>query len=69
MKLLQDKGLVGREPEEVAKFFHEDARVDRTAMGDYLGEGDEYVVALLLCDVFFLESACDPYVISDVLLT
>ena len=41
VKFLQDKGLIGKTPEEVARFFHSDIRLDRTAVGDYLGEGDE----------------------------
>ena len=41
IKLLQEKDLLGKSAEEVAKFFHSDVRLDRTAMGDYMGEGDE----------------------------
>ena len=41
VKFLQEKGLIGKTSEEVAKFFHSDVRLDRTAVGDYLGEGDE----------------------------
>lgn len=40
IKFLQDKGLLSREPEEVAKFFHSDTRLNKTAVGDYMGEGD-----------------------------
>ena len=41
IKLLQEKGLLGQSAEEVATFFHSDVRLNRTAMGDYMGEGDE----------------------------
>ena len=41
IKLLQEKDLLGKSAVEVAKFFHSDVRLDRTAMGDYMGEGDE----------------------------
>ena len=41
VKFLQEKGLIGKTSEEVARFFHSDVRLDRTAVGDYLGEGDE----------------------------
>ena len=41
VRFLQEKGLVGREAEEVAAFFHRDERVNRAAIGDYLGESDE----------------------------
>ena len=29
LKFLQEKALVGRSPKEVAKFFHEDDRLDK----------------------------------------
>jgi brefeldin A-inhibited guanine nucleotide-exchange protein len=38
---LQDKGIIGTTPEEIARFFHFEERVDKTVIGDYLGEGDE----------------------------
>ena len=41
IKFLQEKKLVSSEPEAVAQLFHADVRLNRTAMGDYLGEGDE----------------------------
>lgn len=42
IKFLQEKGLLAKEPEEVAKFFHEDVRINKAAMGDYMGESDEW---------------------------
>ena len=41
IKFLQDNNLLGEGTEAVAKFFHGDVRLNRTAMGDYMGEGDE----------------------------
>ena len=41
VKFLQGEGLIGTAAEDVARFFHSDVRLDRTAVGDYLGEGDE----------------------------
>ena len=41
VKFLQEKQLLSSEPADVARLFHNDTRLSRTAMGDYLGEGDE----------------------------
>ena len=41
VKFLQEKKLLSGEPEAVAELFHKDERLNRTAMGDYMGEGDE----------------------------
>ena len=51
LKFLQEKGLLAKEPEEVAKFFHSDVRVNKTAMGDYMGENDEW--GWLICTINF----------------
>lgn len=39
---LQEKNLVGTEPEDIAAFFHREDRLDKTVVGDYLGDGDEF---------------------------
>lgn len=44
---LQDRGLVGSTPESVAKWLHEDERLDKTAVGDFLGENDEYSISIM----------------------
>lgn len=41
IKFLQEKKLLSSKTEDVAKLFHSDSRFNRTAMGDYMGEGDE----------------------------
>jgi len=41
VKFLQQKHLVGEEPEAVAQLFYTDERFSRAAIGDYLGEVDE----------------------------
>ena len=33
LKFLQEKGLVGKSPKEVAQFFHEDDRLDKVCAG------------------------------------
>lgn len=41
VKFLQEKQLLSSEPVDVARLFHNDTRLNRAAVGDYLGEGDE----------------------------
>ena len=41
IKFLQQKQLVGEEPEAVARLFYTDDRFSRASIGDYLGEMDE----------------------------
>ncbi|KAG0723310.1 Brefeldin A-inhibited guanine nucleotide-exchange protein 1 [Chionoecetes opilio] len=37
---LQSEGLLGSTPLDVAKFFHDDIRLDKTKIGEYLGDPD-----------------------------
>ncbi|XP_055681945.1 brefeldin A-inhibited guanine nucleotide-exchange protein 1 [Lutzomyia longipalpis] len=39
---LQERGLVGDSIEAIAKWLHEDDRLDKTVIGDYLGENDDH---------------------------
>ncbi|XP_033116486.1 brefeldin A-inhibited guanine nucleotide-exchange protein 1-like [Anneissia japonica] len=39
---LQEQGILGRTAEDIAQFFHTDERLDKTVMGDYLGENDKF---------------------------
>ena len=39
---LMDQGLVGRSSEDIAEFFHNDERLDKTLIGDYLGENEAF---------------------------
>lgn len=39
---LQEKGLLGPTPTDIAKWLHEDERLDKTIIGDYLGENEEH---------------------------
>ncbi|XP_071965840.1 brefeldin A-inhibited guanine nucleotide-exchange protein 1-like [Antedon mediterranea] len=39
---LQEQGILGRTAADVAAFFHADERLDKTVMGDYLGENDKF---------------------------
>uniref|UniRef100_A0A1X7VGU5 SEC7 domain-containing protein n=1 Tax=Amphimedon queenslandica TaxID=400682 RepID=A0A1X7VGU5_AMPQE len=42
IKFLQEKGLLGQSPEDVAQFLFSDDRLDKTAVGDYMGEIDDF---------------------------
>ena len=37
LKFLQEKGLVGKTPKQVAQFFHEDDRLDKVCAGEGWG--------------------------------
>ena len=41
LAFLHQKGFVGVEPEQIAQFFHKEERLDKSVIGDYLGDGDE----------------------------
>ncbi|ROT72630.1 putative brefeldin A-inhibited guanine nucleotide-exchange protein 1 isoform X2 [Penaeus vannamei] len=40
LAFLQAQGLLGPSPEDLAKFFHDDDRLDKTQVGDFLGDPD-----------------------------
>uniref|UniRef100_A0A7E4WE95 SEC7 domain-containing protein n=1 Tax=Panagrellus redivivus TaxID=6233 RepID=A0A7E4WE95_PANRE len=42
LALLQEHGFVGTEPEDIARFYHVEERLDKTVLGDYLGDGDDF---------------------------
>uniref|UniRef100_F1KQQ2 Brefeldin A-inhibited guanine nucleotide-exchange protein 2 n=1 Tax=Ascaris suum TaxID=6253 RepID=F1KQQ2_ASCSU len=42
LKYLQEKDLVGTSPEDIAAFFHREDRLDKTVVGDYMGDGDDF---------------------------
>ncbi|XP_058123944.1 brefeldin A-inhibited guanine nucleotide-exchange protein 2 [Anopheles ziemanni] len=44
---LQERGLLGTTVEDVARWLHEDERLDKTQIGDYLGENDEQSRAVM----------------------
>ncbi|CAI8011228.1 Brefeldin A-inhibited guanine nucleotide-exchange protein 2 [Geodia barretti] len=47
VKFLQENGLLGDTPDNVAQLFHSDNRLDKAAVGDYLGESDDYCKAVM----------------------
>ncbi|XP_048255616.1 brefeldin A-inhibited guanine nucleotide-exchange protein 1-like isoform X2 [Haliotis rufescens] len=39
---LQEQGLLGKSPDDIAEFFHSEDRLDKTALGDFLGENEKF---------------------------
>ncbi|KAL7074646.1 hypothetical protein ACQ4LE_005574 [Meloidogyne hapla] len=42
LAFLHSKGFIGTEPEDIASFFHAEERLDKSVIGDYLGDGDSH---------------------------
>ncbi len=42
LAFLQDNDLLGRSSEAIANFLHEDPRLDKTAIGDFMGENEKF---------------------------
>ncbi|VDN58317.1 unnamed protein product [Dracunculus medinensis] len=42
LKFLQERQLIGSEIEDIARFFHKEDRLDKTVLGDFLGDGDDF---------------------------
>uniref|UniRef100_A0A915MJ01 SEC7 domain-containing protein n=1 Tax=Meloidogyne javanica TaxID=6303 RepID=A0A915MJ01_MELJA len=42
LAFLHSKGFIGTEPEDIAAFFHAEERLDKSVIGDYLGDGDSF---------------------------
>ncbi len=47
LALLQDNNLLGTTAEEVALFLHNESRLDRTTIGDYLGENEAFSLEVM----------------------
>ncbi|XP_058817633.1 brefeldin A-inhibited guanine nucleotide-exchange protein 1 [Topomyia yanbarensis] len=47
IQFLQERALLGVTVEDVAKWLHEEERLDKTQVGDYLGENDEQSKAVM----------------------
>ncbi|XP_076440296.1 brefeldin A-inhibited guanine nucleotide-exchange protein 1-like isoform X2 [Babylonia areolata] len=39
---LQEQGMLGKSTDDVAEFFHTEERLDKTALGDFLGENENF---------------------------
>lgn len=42
INFLQEQKLLGTSPSDVAEWFHIDERLDKTAIGDFLGENEDF---------------------------
>lgn len=42
LQFLQDKGFIGGDAADISRFFHSEERLDKSVIGDYLGDGDEF---------------------------
>lgn len=42
MTFLNERGFIGSEPADIANFFHSEERLDKSVIGDYLGDGTEF---------------------------
>ncbi|XP_063968593.1 brefeldin A-inhibited guanine nucleotide-exchange protein 1-like [Lytechinus pictus] len=40
IQYLQEHGLLGKRPEDIARFFHKDERLEKTVIGEFMGERD-----------------------------
>ncbi|XP_062506854.1 brefeldin A-inhibited guanine nucleotide-exchange protein 1-like isoform X3 [Corticium candelabrum] len=47
VKFLQEKGVLGKDPIDVAKFFQSDSRLDTTQIGEYIGENEKYCIDVM----------------------
>ncbi|XP_071807234.1 brefeldin A-inhibited guanine nucleotide-exchange protein 1-like isoform X1 [Asterias amurensis] len=41
INFLQEHGILGKRPEDIAEFFHRDDRLNTTVLGDYMGENEK----------------------------
>merc|ERR1719400_2283997 len=56
MEFLQKQGLVGPSARDIAQFLHkDDERLDRTVIGEFLGEAEELNKTVMYCYVDFLD--------------
>ncbi|XP_043923098.1 brefeldin A-inhibited guanine nucleotide-exchange protein 1 [Protopterus annectens] len=42
IQYLQDQGMLGTTPEDIAQFLHQEERLDSTQVGDFLGENEKF---------------------------
>lgn len=48
INFLQEQKLLGTSPSDVAEWFHVDERLDKTAIGDFLGENEDFNKEVIL---------------------
>lgn len=42
IRFLQERGIIGPDPWDIAQFFHQEDRLDKAVVGDFLGDGDAF---------------------------
>ncbi|XP_052264736.1 brefeldin A-inhibited guanine nucleotide-exchange protein 1-like isoform X3 [Dreissena polymorpha] len=42
VQYLQDQGMLGTSPDDIAELFHNDDRLDKTMIGDFIGDNDKF---------------------------
>lgn len=47
LQFLQEKEIIGSSTEDVARFFFSEERLNKEALGDYLGENDDFNKAVM----------------------
>eukprot|EP00123_Amoebidium_parasiticum_P018335 comp24173_c0_seq6/m.44187 comp24173_c0_seq6/g.44187 ORF comp24173_c0_seq6/g.44187 comp24173_c0_seq6/m.44187 type:complete len:1717 (-) comp24173_c0_seq6:350-5500(-) len=62
LRFAQDKGLCGKSPTEVAEWFQKEDRLSKTAIGEFLGENDDYCKAVMYAYVDAMDFANHPFV-------
>ncbi|KAF1771775.1 hypothetical protein GCK72_003603 [Caenorhabditis remanei] len=55
LKFLQDKGFVGTDAVEVAEFMMKEERLNKTQVGDFLGDSDEFNNSVMHAYIDFLD--------------
>lgn len=48
INFLQEQKLLGTSPSDIAEWFHVDERLDKTAIGDFLGENEDFNKEVIL---------------------
>lgn len=52
---LQEQGLLGQSYVDIAKWLHSDDRLDKTFIGDFLGENDEFAKEVMYAYVDLID--------------
>lgn len=58
----QKKGMVGPTPEHVAEWFKTEERLSKTAIGEYLGDSDEFCLQVCYGRIPFVHFICFCYI-------
>ncbi|KAM9342974.1 brefeldin A-inhibited guanine nucleotide-exchange protein 2 [Pholidichthys leucotaenia] len=63
IQYLQDQGMLGPTPEDIAQFLHQEDRLDTTQVGEFLGENAKFNKEVMYCYVDQLDF-CDRDFVS-----